>query len=274
MKNTFAAASFTGIAVASSPLKNTFVNWMSSNNKHYTSTNELNQRAGLFAQAVGEVNALNAKSAASGKTNSARFETNFLADLTDAEKNSLLGLNIKDPAKRTKLYNGRLYGNKGRKLVADATTIDHVADGFMYPVKDQGGCGSCYAFAANTALEGYIARKNNSTPVRLSEQHLVDCTLRKNSYNYSLFGEDYGLWGCGGGWMATCWYFQHKNGVMKDSDYSYTSGSTGTETKCAHDSNKTIGKVIDWGQISQTDGIQGTKDKLATHPLTIAIDAG
>jgi len=142
----------------------------------------------------------------------------------------------------------------------------------MYPVKQQGGCGSCWAFAANSALEGYVARKNNATPVRLSEQHLVDCTLTNNQRNKDLFGKTYGLWGCGGGWMSYAWWFQKEQGIMTDADYPYTSGRTGKETECAHDTNKTIGKVTQWGQIK--DSIDSVKSKLKTHPMTIAIDAG
>jgi len=78
----------------------------------------------------------------------------------------------------------------------------------MYPVKQQGGCGSCWAFAANSALEGYVAQKEGKAPVRLSEQQLVDCTLTNNDFNKELFGKTYGLWGCDGGWMSYAWWFQ------------------------------------------------------------------
>ena len=47
--------------------------------------------------------------------------------------------------------------------------------------------------------------------------------------------------------MATAWYFQYKNGAMLDSDYGYTSGDTGRETDCAHDADKVVGKVTNWG---------------------------
>merc|ERR1712156_879072 len=140
------------------------------------------------------------------------------------------------------------------------------------PVKQQGSCGSCWAFAANSALEGYVAKKNNAAPVRMSEQHLVDCTLTNNSYNESLFGKTYGLWGCNGGWMSYAWWIQKEQGVMMDSDYPYTSGRTGRETQCAHDATKTKGKVTQWGQIRNS--IDDVKTKLKTHPMTIAIDAG
>ena len=236
---TFAAACFAGLVAAAPPMGKltnspTFINFVSSNNKEYKTTAELQMRAGLFAQAENEVRSLNAKSAASGKANRAKFRTNAIADMTPQEKSALFGLDEKNPNKRQKLY--RKKKNKKNKNVSnrlgvvDAVTLDHVKDGWMYPVKNQGGCGSCWAFAANSALEGTIAKKNGTTPVRLSEQHLVDCTLRRNSFNKNLFGEDYGLWGCGGGWMATAWYFQYKNGIMLDSDYPYTSGNTGTET--------------------------------------------
>ena len=78
MKTTFAAACFAGLVAAAPPMGKltnapSFVNFISANNKHYKSTEELQMRAGLFAQAENEVRALNAKSAASGKRDAAKF---------------------------------------------------------------------------------------------------------------------------------------------------------------------------------------------------------
>lgn len=141
----------------------------------------------------------------------------------------------------------------------------------MTPVKNQGGCGSCWAFAVTTQLEGAIAIKNNAAPSRLSEQQLVDCTLRQNTFNYNLFGKDYGLWGCGGGWMRQSWEFFNEQGAMQYDIYPYTSGSTGVETQCAHDfsrvsqrNNLTIGRVY-----STADALR-IVDQV---PMTIAVDA-
>lgn len=44
----------------------------------------------------------------------------------------------------------------------------------MNPIRNQGGCGSCWAFASVTVLETYYARKGNGL-VEFSEQKLVDC---------------------------------------------------------------------------------------------------
>lgn len=229
---------------------------MSMNNKHYTTVGEMRLRAQIYSENDAEIRRLNAKSAASGKPNAAKFAHNAFSDLTAEEFQSThLGLKNKDPALAVHNmpqhgYGGRnnmMSRGRGRGLVADATTVDHVKDGFMGPVKQQGNCGSCWAFAANSALEGAIAKKNGTSPVRLSEQQLVDCTLANNARNQQLFGKDYGLWGCGGGWMDTAWTFQKEQGIMLDSDYGYTSGRTGRETACAHDTSKTIGNVTNIG---------------------------
>ena len=55
----------------------------------------------------------------------------------------------------------------------------------FYWLKDQGSCGSCWAFAAVALVETYYARKGNPV-TRLSDQQLVDC----ETISY----------GCDGGW--------------------------------------------------------------------------
>ena len=130
----------------------------------------------------------------------------------------------------------------------------------MHPVKDQGNCGSCWSFAANTALEGSIAKKNGTTPVRISEQQLVDCTLTTNPQNEIDFGKDYGIYGCNGGWMSWAWDFHIDQGFMYDTDYPYNSGTTGTENACGHDANKVKGFVKEYGQIR--DSVEEMKSKL------------
>lgn len=44
----------------------------------------------------------------------------------------------------------------------------------MTPIKNQGNCGACWAFAANAALEYRIKIMKNIS-VQLSEQELIDC---------------------------------------------------------------------------------------------------
>ena len=59
---------------------------------------------------------------------------------------------------------------------------------YLSPVKNQGQCGSCYAFSTTNVLETFM-RINNYNVDRLSEQQIVDCS--PNDY------------GCEGGFMHT-----------------------------------------------------------------------
>merc|ERR1712193_170912 len=50
------------------------------------------------------------------------------------------------------------------------------------PVKDQGSCGSCWAFGAVAGMEG-SAKKDLSSSAILSEQQVMDCTMGSSACN-------------------------------------------------------------------------------------------
>lgn len=79
-------------------------------------------------------------------------------------------------------------------------------------VKNQGSCGSCYAFSAMGALETAYWRKYN-TLLDLSEQQAVDCVNRQGT-------------GCGGGWMHNVFqWVQNNGGIANQASYPYTARS-------------------------------------------------
>jgi C1A family cysteine protease len=142
---------------------------------------------------------------------------------------------IKEQGRRRLEFNEADYG---RRLKHAAVTVDHHAAGKMVPVKDQRSCGSCWAFASNSALEGTLAVKRGTAPVHLSEQQLVDCT--NNNPNYRTYG-------CSGGWMLPAWKYQRDFGAVLASEYPYTArnGSCLTSRK-----NKIGGVVRSYSSIN------------------------
>ncbi|GJM84877.1 hypothetical protein PR202_ga00589 [Eleusine coracana subsp. coracana] len=78
----------------------------------------------------------------------------------------------------------------------------------LAPVKNQGLCGSCWAFAATAALESHMAtRWNGNRVVKLSEQELVDCDGKSI--------------GCKGGLVVNAFDYIMKNGLASSAAYPY-----------------------------------------------------
>ena len=85
------------------------------------------------------------------------------------------------------------------------------------PVRDQGSCGSCWAFASTASAESSSAI-TTGVLTELSEQYLVSC----DTYDS----------GCGGGLGNNALRYLHENGCIKRADYPYTSGSSGSSGSC------------------------------------------
>jgi len=138
-------------------------------------------------------------------------------------------------------------------------TYQNWADIYTTAVKDQGYCGSCWAFSATQQIESDSIRTGLlTTDDDLSPQQIVSCAT-VDSY------------GCEGGdpWYAY-YYVQKAGGIESNDDYPYTSywDVTGTCSSDSSDFEVTVDSYY-WLS-SETEMMEHV---MTTGPLSVCVDA-
>lgn len=128
--------------------------------------------------------------------------------------------------------------------------IDWVASGKVSKVKNQGQCGSCWAFSATAAMESAFLIAGQS--VLLSEQQLVDCSRA------------YGNQGCSGGWMDSAFKYVIDHGIANEAEYPYVARNQ----NCGKDGGASkISGFVD------VPGCENLENALSARPVSVAVDA-
>ncbi|XP_029104318.1 cathepsin S-like [Scleropages formosus] len=178
---------------------------------------------------------------------------NHFADKTEEELDSMLNCLKEEP-------DALQFANYTFKPSQDTTLPDSVdwrTKGLVSPVRDQGSCGSCWAFATVGTLEGQMARKN-CRMIPLSPQNLMDCSVR------------YGNHGCKGGHMRNALNYVIRNkGIDSDQFYPYKA----KEGKCRYSVQGKAGhcstyRVLPWGDEKALQYTVAT-----VGPVAVSIDA-
>jgi cathepsin L len=216
-----------------------FVQWMRETNNMFTGE-EYKTRLGIWLSNKRLVQEHN-------KAKNFLLSMNHLAHYTPAEYKAILGF-------KQNAQNSEASAPSNYKA---PESLDWREKNVVNAIKDQGQCGSCWAFSIVQSVEGcYAAQKG--TLYSLSEQQIVDCVTACE--------------GCDGGLMTAAfdWVIKHQDGgFMGEDDYPYHP----YETTCAFDKSKVKVTIIGYKEIEE-----GSEKDLAAKcasqgPISIGIDA-
>lgn len=194
-------------------IKTKFKEFKKKYNKAYGGQSEDRYRYRVFCKSANLVESHN-----KDPTNTYTLKLNKFADLTQEEfaTTRLMSTKIEKIPNNENDGMGRLLAETDESLPLSFDWRD--TEGAVHPVKDQGECGSCWAFSAVSAAENAIWRGQNLS-VGLSEQELVDCSFR--------FGNS----GCNGGLMSNAFDYMMKKNLATSFNYSYTAKKGRCEKK-------------------------------------------
>ncbi|KAJ0396591.1 hypothetical protein P43SY_003332 [Pythium insidiosum] len=127
------------------------------------------------------------------------------------------------------------------------------------PVKNQGKCGSCWAFSGIASMESALClRKGNMS--LLSDQEMVSCNQRSS--------------GCDGGWPQTVHsYARSNNGICSQESYPYISGTTKQSEACNLSSCKRVQfRVSSVNRVSARES--SFLSAIRQQPISVVLAAG
>ncbi|XP_039145600.1 cysteine protease XCP1-like [Dioscorea cayenensis subsp. rotundata] len=226
-----------------------FESWLAKHGKSYASFEEKWRRFEVFLDNLKHINERNKQ------ISSYFLGLNEFADMTHEEfKAKYLGLNRPQLPARTR--DGNPLNFKYENAANLPKSMDWRKKGAVTAVKNQGACGSCWAFSTVAAVEG-INQIVTGNLTSLSEQELIDCDTEFNS-------------GCNGGLMDYAFsYIASKGGLHTEDDYPYIMEEGTCDEKRGELEVVTIEGYEDVPQNNEQSLIKA----LAHQPVSVAIEA-
>ncbi|XP_057379758.1 uncharacterized protein LOC130702106 [Daphnia carinata] len=202
-------------------------------------------RRALFQIRSAEINKHNSEN-----SDTYRLEVNKFTDMAPIELDDFLGIKA-GSVPRNHFVEANADNVESRQI---PTSLDYRYNKCLPAIKNQGQCGSCWAFSAIAPLE-FAKCKKTGTAVVLSEQQLVDCD-RSNG-------------GCSGGWYVDAWnYTKRAGGSARKSSYDYTA-TVGT---CKFSSWMVGANVSSFGYVASKNEAAMQSALVKYGPLPVAMN--
>ncbi|XP_036411107.1 cathepsin K-like [Megalops cyprinoides] len=222
--------------------------WKVTHSKEYNSLGEESIRRSVWEKNMQLIEAHNQEYNLG--MHSYELAMNHLGDMTTEEvAEKMTGLQV--PLVREK--NTTFIADDGLEKLPKA--IDYRKLGYVSPVRNQGSCGSCWAFSSVGAIEGQLM-KTKGKLVPLSPQNLVDCVTEND--------------GCGGGYMTKAFdYVQNNGGIDSEEAYPYV----GEDQDCAYNVSGKAAEIRGYKEVQEGSerALQVAVAKVG--PVSVGIDA-
>ncbi|KAL6966139.1 putative cysteine protease rd21b [Sarracenia purpurea var. burkii] len=226
-----------------------YESWLVKHGKFYNALGEKEKRFQIFKDNLRFIDEHNAEK------RTYKVGLNRFADLTNDEYRSMY-LGVRGGSRRrlsAPKKSDRYLPRVGESL---PDSVDWREKGAVVGVKDQGSCGSCWAFSTIAAVEG-INQIVTGSLISLSEQELVDCDT---SYNE----------GCNGGLMDYAFEFIIDNGgIDSEEDYPYKAN----DARCDNFRKNARVVTIDGYEDVPENNEKALQKAVANQPVSIAIEA-
>ncbi|XP_059284475.1 cysteine proteinase COT44-like [Lycium ferocissimum] len=224
--------------------------WLAEHGKTYNGLGEKGKRFEIFKDNLRFIEEHN-----NSENRTYELGLNRFADLTNEEYRTMF-LGTRSDARRRVVKSN----NASHRYVFLASdhlpkSVDWRKKNAVAPIKDQGSCGSCWAFSTVAAVEG-INKIATGEMITLSEQELVDCDKMYND-------------GCNGGLMDYAFEFIISNGgIDTETHYPYK----GIDYNC--DLLRKIAKVVSIDGYEDVPTNEKALQKAVAHqPVSVAIEA-
>ncbi|XP_047066075.1 oryzain alpha chain-like [Lolium rigidum] len=226
-----------------------YAEWMAQHGRTYNALGEEDRRFQVFRDNLRYIDQHN--TAADAGLHSFRLGLNRFADTTNQEYRARY-LGVRSKPERQRKLSTRYQADDSEEL---PESFDWREKGAVVEVKDQGDCGSSWAFSAIAAVEG-INQIVTGQLISLSEQELVDCDTLYNA-------------GCDGGLMDDAFVFIMNNkGIGTTQDYPYIAKGN---HYCAANKNKTTVTIDDCNDVPMYSE-KSLQKAVSNQPISVAID--